>query len=385
MFQSTSIELLAFSFTDLSNGYLLITYYLLLITHYSLLNSMVKPNLVIGASLTAVGAGALIAAPPAAAEINIVDALAQNKPTVVEITPGQTTAVNFQNQQTISYLKLSDESQTVYSTNAPVESGVAQSVFLTAIEKLDFPGAISSSVPNLFVVAVDKQGRQQQYEFVIKQRIPGSEELDHNKINIVSAPVAQPKPSLVIKTDLGDATPDDIRLGLQNKVSRGELALDSTTALLVAEAIAISLNENKPMLAIAKELQIPLALLSELGRTGLAQKAKYQRALPVPPSSLAQARRLLIEENSSFGNEIDTTLGIATIQDLEFGIEIMKEKGLIEKKDAQVVMKIIGQTQNQKTTLALAAKNPQVKQLLSKVGRLGLAFEARQRILGTLN
>jgi hypothetical protein len=90
-------------------------------------------------------------------------------------------------------------------------------------------------------------------------------------------------------------------------------------------------------------------------------------------------------ENSSFGNEINTTLGTATIPDLEFGIEIMKEKGLIEKKDAQVVMKIIGQTQNQKTTLATAAKNPQVKQLLSKVGRLGLAFEARQRILGTLN
>jgi hypothetical protein len=66
MFQSTSIELLAFSFTDLSNGYLLITYYLLLITHYSLLNSMVKPNLVIGASVTAVGAGALIAAPAGA-------------------------------------------------------------------------------------------------------------------------------------------------------------------------------------------------------------------------------------------------------------------------------------------------------------------------------
>jgi hypothetical protein len=355
----------------------------LLITHYLLLITMVKPNLGIGLGVTVVGA--LIAAPPAAAEINIVDALAQNKPTVVEITPGQTTAVNFQNQQTISYLKLSDESQTVYSTNAPVESGVAQSVFLTAIEQLDFPGAITSSAPNLFVVAIDKQGRQQQYEFIIKQRIPGTEGLDDNKINIVSAPVAKPKPSLVIKTDLGDATPDDIRLGLKHKLSLGELASDSTTALLVAEAIAISLNENKPLLAIANELDISLAFLSELGRTGLAQKAKYQLAQPVPPSSLDQARRLLIIESSSLGNEIDTTLGTATIPDLEFGLEVIQEKGLLEEKDVQVVSKIIKQTKNQKTTLATAAKNPQVKELLSEVGRLGLAFEARQRILGTLN
>jgi hypothetical protein len=350
-----------------------ITHYLLLITY-----SMVKPNLVIGASVTAVGAGALIAAPAGA--INIVDAQAQNKPTVVEITPGQTTAVNFQNQQTISYLKLSDESQTVYSTNAPVESGVAQSVFLTAIEQLDFPGAITSSAPNLFVVAIDKQGRQQQYEFIIKHRIPGTEGLDDNKINIVPAPIRQPKPSLVIKTDLGDATPDDIRLGLKHKLSQGELASDSTTALLVAEAIAISLNENKPLLAIAKELQIPLALLSELGRTGLAQKAKYQLAKPVPPSSLAQARLLLIEENSSIDNEINTTLGTATLQDLEFGMQVMKQKGLIESKDARMVSKVIEQAKNQKTTLAEYAKNPQAKKLLSEVGRLGLAFETMQRI-----
>jgi hypothetical protein len=66
-------------------------------------------------------------------------------------------------------------------------------------------------------------------------------------------------------------------------------------------------------------------------------------------------------------------------------MKITLEKGLIDKKDAQMVSKVIKQTKNQKTTLAQYAKNPQVKKLLSEVGRLGLAFEARQRILGTLN
>jgi hypothetical protein len=348
-------------------------------------DKMIESNLGIGLGITAVGAVALIAT-PARAEINIIDAQAQNKPTIIEITPGNTTAVNFQNQQTISYLKLSDESQTVYSTNAPIESGAAQSIFLTAIEKLDFPGAITTSTPNLFVVAIDKEGKQQQYEFIIKQRIPGHEKLDDNKINIVPAPVAMAKPSVAIETDLGDATPDDIRLGLKHKLSQGQLVNDKSMALLVAEAIAISLNENKSMLAIASELKIPLALLSELGRTGLAQKAKYRLAKPVsPPDSLDRARRLLIEESSSLDNEINTTLGTATLQDIEFGIQVMKQKGSIEEKDALLVSKVIGQTKTKKTTLTQAAKNPQVKKLLSEVGRLGMAFEARQRILGTLN
>ncbi|MGL5938849.1 MAG: hypothetical protein ACRC2S_00450 [Waterburya sp.] len=348
---------------------------------------MIKPNLGTGLGTTFAGALALIAA-PAYAEINVIDAQAQNKPTVVEITPGKTTAVNFQNQETISYVKLSDKSQTTYSTNAPIESGAAQSIFFTAIEKLDFPGEISSSTPNLFVVAIDPQGKQKQYEFVFQQRTPGQEEED-NQINIVPAPVRQAKPSLTIKTDLGEATPDDIRAGLEHKLSQGELADDSTTALLIAEAIAISVNKNQPMIRVAEELQISLALLSELGSTGLAQKTKLLLAKTVPnpsiPASLNQTRRLLIEQESSLDNRINTSLGEATVQDLEFGLEVGKKKGLIEKQDALVVSKVLKQAQTQETTLTEAAKNPQVKKLLSQTGRLGLAFEARQRIFGTLN
>ncbi len=64
---------------------------------------MIKSNLGMGYCTTFAGALALIAA-PAHAEINVIDAQAQNQPTVVEITPGKTTAVNFQNQETISYV-----------------------------------------------------------------------------------------------------------------------------------------------------------------------------------------------------------------------------------------------------------------------------------------
>jgi hypothetical protein len=100
-------------------------------------------------------------------------------------------------------------------------------------------------------------------------------------------------------------------------LSLGELASDSTTALLVAEAIAISLNENQPMLAIAKKLDISLAFLSELGRTGLAQKAKYQLAKPVPPSSLDLARRLLIIRhlrNKNFLVKLSSLMNFANLK-----------------------------------------------------------------------
>ncbi|BAZ47132.1 hypothetical protein NIES4102_41780 (plasmid) [Chondrocystis sp. NIES-4102] len=331
-------------------------------------------------SAVLVGAGTLITT-PAYADINIVDVQAQKSPTIIEIIPGKTTAINFKNQEIISYLKLSDKSKTVYSTNAPIESGQAKSVFFTAIEKLTFPGEITTSTPNLFIVSLDPQGRQREYEFVIKQKLIG-EKLNNNKINIISLPTTPPKPALNIKTDLGEATADDIRAGLTYKLKNGELGNNSATALLVAEAIAISLNENRPMLSIAKDLQISLALLSELGRTGLIQKAKYQFKQAPTPSSLNQARQLIMEESN---NSIITSLGVATLQDIEFGMDVMKQKGLIKDNDALTVTTIIRQIKNYETTLNRAGENPKIRDLLSEVGRLGLAFEARQRILGSLN
>ena len=370
---------------------------------------------------------------PAHAELNIPEGQAQRKPTPITIIPGQISAIHFNNGEKISHLHLSARDKIVYSVNAPTDSGAAQSIFLKAIEPLEFPGEIASSRPNLFVITIDAQGQQTQYEFVIDNGQQQSE----NQLNIVSPQVTPPQPPTTIKTELGEANLDDIRTGLKHKLSRGEFSAADILALNVAEAIAISLNEEKSLLTVARELEIPLALLSELGRTGLAQKAKYRlKTARKSYTSLSATRRLLIEENSrllaqrtwphvvrgkgkgkglkeqfsffcpltfnlspnpnlgradlckssSIEHEVSTPLGEATLKDIELGISVMQEKGLISEQQARALSKVVQLSKKENKTLEEAAQKYALDdELLSEAGRLGLAFEARQRIFGTVN
>jgi hypothetical protein len=314
---------------------------------------------------------------PAQAEVNILDKKAQTEPTIIGITPGQTTVIHFQNDEKISYLVLSDKSRIVYSLNAPTESGAAKSIFLRNIEELKFPGEINSSNPNLFVVSVDAKGRQKQYEFVID-----SQKEQERDINIIPAKIKKILPG--IKTELGEASLEDIRMGLKYRLARGDFSASDPLALNTAEALAISLNEDRSLIKVARELQIPLSLLSELGRTGLAQKTKYRlENRQQTTTSLRETRQLLMEDNNS-DNEIETYLGKATLKDIELGILVMQKKGLISQEKTSALSKVIDETRQDNNTLQSVSKEHNIDNaLLSEAGRLGLAFEARQRIFGS--
>lgn len=321
-------------------------------------------------------AGALLAN-PAQADINIPENIAQKTPIPININPGQTSAINFENDEIVSYLILSDRSRIVYSLNASPESGEARSIFLRNIKPLNFPGEIASSKPNLFVVAVDNQGRQKQYEFIIDN----TQNSDKN-INIIPQR-QEPKsePINVINTDLGAATPEDIRIGLKYKLQQREIDPEDSIALYTAEAIAITLNGDQTLLALATEFDIPLSVLSEFGRTGLAQKAKFrvQKITNNKVNSLRTVRRSLIGKNNN-NFVIDTDLGEANIKDLEFGLSVMFQRGYINEQEKKQISAIIKQI---KTTNKNLSKQEQEK--LQRVARLGLAFNARQRIFGTLD
>ena len=338
---------------------------------------MIKSATLLGLTLGMSLTGAMFSHPALA--LNIVDKKAQRKPTPIKIIPGQISAIHFNNGEKISHLNLSDRSKIVYSVNAPIDTGAAQSIFLKAIEELDFPGEITSSQPNLYVVVIDSQGQQKQYQFVFD-----NQQQQETEINIVAPEVKKTEPTKTIKTELGEANLDDIRTGLKHKLSRGDFSNSDILALNVAEAIAISLNEEKSLLAVARELEIPLALLSELGRTGLAQKTKSRLETTRRAStSLSATRRLLIEENS-IDTEVETSLGKANLKELELGISLMKEKGTISHKQALALSKVVRQSQQENLTLDEASKNHHVDlKLLSEAGRLGLAFDARQRIFGS--
>ena len=218
---------------------------------------------------------------------------------------------------------------------------------------------------------------QRQYEFIIDN----TQKSDSN-INIIpKQQKAKTKPTNVINTDLGAASPEDIRIGLKYKLRKGEVSPEDPIALYTSEAIAITLNGDKTLLALAHELDIPLSVLSEFGRTGLAQKAKFriQKINNNKVNPLRTARRSIIEKNIT-NFVIDTDLGEANLQDIKFGLSVMLNRGYINRQEAKTISEILKRIETSNTNLLAEEKEE-----LQRVGRLGLAFNARRRIFGTLD
>jgi len=336
-----------------------------------------KPSYINGIGIFAGISGALIAA-PAQADINIPENIAQKESIPISIVPGKSTSINFKNDERISYLILGDRSKIVYSLNAPTETGEARSIFLRNIEGLDFPGETTSANPNLQVVALNSEGEQINYEFVVDN----SQEYD-SKINITPAKKkkkAPKKPKNVVNTELGEATPADIRIGLKYKLRKGEISPDDPITLTTSEAIAQTLNGDKTLLAIAEEWEIPLSVLSEFGKSGLAQKAKFRikSANKKKANALKKARSSLIE-NKLNTVQVDTDLGKASLKDIKFGLSVMKKRESVAPEKLERISELINSIKNGQSISAADQEE------LKDVGRLGLAFDARRRILGTIN
>jgi hypothetical protein len=343
----------------------------------SMMNKSHFINIGFGASIAA-----SLAATPAQAEMLITENIAQTQAIPINLTSGQISSIHFQNGYRISYLILSDRSKIVYSLNAPTESGEARSIFLRQIDTLSFPGETTSNQPDLRVVAIDNRGNQRNYKFIVDNS--QEHESDITIVPPPNKPRAKKTPN-VIYTDLGAATPEDIRIGLKYKLDKGEVAPEDPIALYTSEAIAITLNEQKTLLALSKELNIPLSVLSEFGRTGLAQKTKFrlQQANREEARrnqlSLKMARRSLIKESIN-RPVIKTDLGEATVKDINFGLSVMLEREYITDHEAQEINEILQQVKANNQNLS-----EQDKAKIQRVARLGLAFNARLRIFGTLD
>ena len=322
------------------------------------------------------GITGILFATSAQADVSIPEDIAQKETIPIKIIPGQTSAIHFKNEDRIHYLNLSDRSEIVYDLNDSPESGQAKSIFLKNIKPLDFPGEITSNKPNLRVIAIDREGIQKQYEFIVDN----SNEHDSEIFITSQKQVVSQKPANTINTDLGTATPADISIGLKHKLKQGEISLEDPLVLYTSEAIALTLNSEQNLLDLARDLEIPVSVLSEFGRTGLAQKAKFriQEANQRKANALKTARRSLIEKHSRFA--IDTDLGQATLKDIEFGLLVMRQKETIGEKKVRRISKVIEQIKNDPRNVSLEDRNE-----LQSIGRLGLAFSSRARIWGTIN
>jgi len=356
---------------------------------------------------------------PAQAGVSIPENEAQAQPIPINIVTGKASAIHFQNNQRISYILLSDRSRVVYSLNAETETGEARSIFLRQIKPLEFPYETTNAKPNLQVVAIDDEGNQKQYEFIIDNS-------PKNETNISIVPpieIAPPAPLNVIHTSLGLANPEDIRLGLKYQLQKGKLNPNDELTFVVAEAIATTINTDQDLLSLAEEYQIPLSALAEMGRLGLIEKARLRKEAAIRAEkaaarraeevSLQQEVQALKIQEADFQQEVaankkteqtiskkvisinptrkvrinqsntpfkvETTLGEANKDDIAFGLSTMKKKNSISEQESTEIAKILTKIDTG-SQISVAEKEQ-----LKEVGRLGLAFQTRLRMTGKVS
>lgn len=230
------------------------------------------------------GVGLLFIIPVDAETIYIEDKTARSKSTKIDVSPGKATGISFGNNEKITFVLLSDQSKNVYTPNAPIDSGRANVLFLRQIENLDIPGTTTTERPNLFVVTINSQsGETNTYEFIINNQDSSKEE---NLVVIEPTPEPTLLPEIqhesnnIISTSLGKAAPEDLELGLETELKRGNLDPENPLVFSVAECIAL-LYERQPLQEVLQATDVPLSLLKKLGETGLAEKTR-RRMQPLP-------------------------------------------------------------------------------------------------------
>lgn len=184
------------------------------------------------------------------------------------IYPGRITSIDFSDtDQIITYINLSDNSRTTYTTDSPLNNGKAQTIFLKQIKPINFPGATRSHSPNLVVKTLNpKTQKIQLYNFQIIHKTGTPNHLgikimpnsDNNTVN------------KIINIGQGrTATLDDIERGLRYAILRGYTTQDDPIVLKIRNFLATVSNSNISIAEAAKNNEIDLAILIELGRIAL--------------------------------------------------------------------------------------------------------------------
>ena len=204
----------------------------------------------------------------------------------IKIYPGRISTIDFsQTDSKITYIGIGDSSRVVWNLDRPIASGEAQSIFLRAIQEIEFEGATTTKITNLVVKTVDSKGHIQLYNFQLIHSAGGVTELG---VNILSSPT----PPISINLANGQsASLDDIEIGLEFAIARGYSPADDPIIKKIKNFLFIGRNTKGITLANAIEAaSLDLNIITKLAELAF----ESYRGLPElpfeddPPSSTNQ-------------------------------------------------------------------------------------------------
>lgn len=179
----------------------------------------------------------------------------------LSVAPGWISTIDFtQTSEIIIYVGLGDRSRLVFEPNTPLESGTTKTLFLKPIQRIHFPGELTTQRTNLVVQTIHPQTRiQRTYHFRIQH-------LQHSP-QILGIQVIPPTPNLTL--DLGQeriGTLENVELGLQLALNRGYTAPDDPIVAKVKAFLAIARQSKTSLINAAQQSGISMAVIVELAR-----------------------------------------------------------------------------------------------------------------------
>ncbi len=181
----------------------------------------------------------------------------------IQVGSGRATAIDFsQTNERITYVLLADPSRLVYSANAPIESGQANTLFLRPIRPLTFPGATTTRVTNLIAQTIDQAGQQRLYTFNVHH----VENPQYVGVLISPSQVQQPHPNL--QPDLSSLNLDKVERGLEIAIRQGYTSADDPIVARVRKMLSLVRGEHLSITQAANSAQVPITVLMALERLG---------------------------------------------------------------------------------------------------------------------
>ena len=189
----------------------------------------------------------------------------------IQLEPGRSTIIDFsQVQERIVFVNLADPSQTVFTSNAPIESGLATTLLVTPIEALAFPGLTTNAVTTLQVQTITPGGDLRLYTFNVGQ---SGRAAPHTGIVITATPepdrpgvLANPNPAPAV-----ELSPQLIAQGLTAAIAQG-LTADDDPIVDAVQAVLAKVDAGQSLRDAARAQGVDFEILEALAALGQEQR-----------------------------------------------------------------------------------------------------------------
>lgn len=182
---------------------------------------------------------------------------AMQQVTDIELEAGRSTAIDFSpTNSRIVFVNLADPSRAVWTSNAPMASGQATTLFIKPIEPLSFPGATANAVTNLMVQTIDANGVRNLYAFNLHHVSRARE------VGVMITPSEPLKPANIIdEFTISSMDAEAIERGLSVAIARGYTAPDDPVVEQTRQVIALLRRGQIPRI-------VPVSVLRSLQALG---------------------------------------------------------------------------------------------------------------------